>query len=91
MKKSIFEILDKAEEVMPERWEKKAIDRALKADESEKLTSFEDFKQEMEAEDSGKLSLRIAKCLHTELKQEAKEQGISLNQYISYVLASRPR
>lgn len=47
--------------------------------------------REAETEYSGKVNLRIPKSLHGDLSHEAKRQGVSLNQYISYVLASRPR
>ncbi|NMA11666.1 MAG: toxin-antitoxin system HicB family antitoxin [Chloroflexi bacterium] len=44
-----------------------------------------------EREFSGKLNVRIPKNLHRDLSLEAKTQGVSLNQYIAYVLASRKR
>ncbi|MCL2168660.1 MAG: type II toxin-antitoxin system HicB family antitoxin [Defluviitaleaceae bacterium] len=36
---------------------------------------------------SGKISLRVPKSLHKDLVQEAKKEGISLNQFILYKLA----
>jgi antitoxin HicB len=36
---------------------------------------------------SGKVLLRMPRRLHTQLAQSAKEEGVSLNQYIVYVLA----
>lgn len=36
---------------------------------------------------SGKFLLRIPKSLHKRLVEEAKREGISLNQYIIYKLA----
>lgn len=36
---------------------------------------------------SGKLNIRIPKSLHFQLSQEAKRDGVSLNQYIIYKLA----
>ena len=36
---------------------------------------------------SGKLNIRIPKSLHCQLSQEAKRDGVSLNQYIIYKLA----
>lgn len=36
---------------------------------------------------SGKLSLRIPKSLHMDLGKKADSEGVSLNQYISYLLA----
>jgi predicted RNase H-like HicB family nuclease len=38
---------------------------------------------------SGKFVLRIPKVLHRTLDREAKNQGVSLNQYIMYLLAER--
>ena len=36
---------------------------------------------------SGKISLRVPKSLHEELLTSAKQEGISLNQFILYKLA----
>lgn len=36
---------------------------------------------------SGRLNIRIPKSLHQKLSQEAKDDGVSLNQYILYKLA----
>lgn len=36
---------------------------------------------------SGKLNIRIPRSLHRRLSQEAKDDGVSLNQYILYKLA----
>ena len=36
---------------------------------------------------SGKLNIRIPRSLHQKLSQEAKADGVSLNQYILYKLA----
>ena len=36
---------------------------------------------------SGKISIRVPKTLHRDLAQDAKEEGISLNQFILYKLA----
>ena len=36
---------------------------------------------------SGKISLRVPKSLHKDLVQRAKNEGISLNQFILYKLA----
>jgi len=54
----------------------------------DELEAIAQFRKEQE---SGTLSLRIPKSLHSQLKAEAKAEGISLNQYISFVLASRTR
>ena len=44
-------------------------------------TDIEDF--------SGKFVLRIPKGLHKSLDREAKQQGVSLNQYVAHVLSER--
>lgn len=46
---------------------------------------LEDFKKSDTY--SGKLFVRIPKTLHQELAAEAKENGVSLNQYVLYKLA----
>ena len=38
---------------------------------------------------SGKFVMRVPKELHAELSRSAKVQGVSLNQYILYLLAAR--
>lgn len=38
---------------------------------------------------SGNISLRIPKSLHSDLYEESQNEGISLNQYLLYILASR--
>jgi antitoxin HicB len=38
---------------------------------------------------SGKFLMRVPKRLHAELAGAAKAQGVSLNQYVLYLLASR--
>jgi predicted HicB family RNase H-like nuclease len=40
-------------------------------------------------EKSGKIVLRLPKSLHSELADEAKREGISLNQYCLYRLARK--
>lgn len=39
---------------------------------------------------SGKLTLRIPKALHRDLDYEARKQGVSLNQYLTTLLARKP-
>lgn len=48
--------------------------------------SLEEFKRSLE-EYSGKLVLRIPRSLHRELKEAAKMEGVSLNQYMLYKLS----
>lgn len=38
---------------------------------------------------SGKFLMRVPKRLHAELSRSAKTQGVSLNQYVLFLLASR--
>ncbi|MFW6216538.1 MAG: toxin-antitoxin system HicB family antitoxin [Desulfohalobiaceae bacterium] len=38
---------------------------------------------------SGQFRLRLPKSLHQDLAQEAREQGISLNSYVLYLLSTR--
>jgi len=38
---------------------------------------------------SGKISVRVPKKLHRELTEEAKDNGVSLNQFIVYKLAKQ--
>ncbi|ADY56694.1 hypothetical protein Sgly_2407 [Syntrophobotulus glycolicus DSM 8271] len=40
-----------------------------------------------QTEYNGKISLRVPKSLHKELVEDAKKEGISLNQFILYKLA----
>jgi predicted HicB family RNase H-like nuclease len=47
---------------------------------------YEAFKQELE-ECSGKLVIRLPKSLHRALKEAAKREGVSLNQYMIYKLS----
>ncbi len=49
--------------------------------------SLEEFKRELE-DYSGKLVLRIPRSLHKSLKEAAKVEGVSLNQYMIYKLSS---
>ncbi len=45
--------------------------------------------KELEKEEySGKLQLRIPKTLHKRLSDEASKEGISLNQYLNYLLTA---
>ena len=38
---------------------------------------------------SGKFLMRVPKQLHAELSRQAKAQGVSLNQYVLYLLSKR--
>ncbi len=75
----------------------KNIDEALKTLERVKKNLFEDYLKEgisipePEAEPesifSGKFVIRIPIRLHSELVERAREQNISLNQYVNYLLS----
>lgn len=45
----------------------------------------------LDTEFSGKFTIRIAKSLHRALAGEAEYEGLSLNQYVAYILADRHR
>ena len=64
------------------------MDRAMLAQagtDDEPAVPLEEIKRVYEF--SGKLNIRIPKSLHCQLSQEAKKNGVSLNQYIIYKLA----
>lgn len=66
-----------------------AIDRAM-LEEAERendgtTVELEDYKRALEF--SGKFVIRIPKELHYKLSQKAKDNGVSLNQYITYKLS----
>jgi hypothetical protein len=42
-----------------------------------------------EANYSGRFLMRVPRHLHAELARHAKRQGVSLNQYVLYLLAAR--
>jgi len=65
------------------------LDEAIELYIEVKLSHNEPIPLPEEEEDySGKFNLRIPKSLHYSLALRAKEQGVSLNQYILYKLAS---
>lgn len=66
------------------------IDRAMLAEaeamnDGETVT-LEEFQRSV-GDYSGRLNIRIPRSLHRRLSQEAKSDGVSLNQYILYKLA----
>ena len=71
----------------PESPTKEDLDAIAKAnaEEPEDAVSLEDYK--LQREYSGRLLLRIPKELHKQLVEDAKENGVSLNQYALYKLA----
>jgi len=66
-----------------------AMDRAMiaqaQAVNDDDAIPLEKVKSELDY--SGKLNIRIPKSLHCRLSEQAKEDGVSLNQYIIYKLA----
>ena len=74
-------------EVEPDMEDLKAVKRIKNKKSGESITLAEMDKIRAEQEYSGKISLRVPKSLHRDLAQGAKEEGISLNQFILYKLA----
>ena len=72
------------EEVEPDEWDLEML-AEIDAEESSETTSIEKVKALREC--SGKISLRVPKELHQTLLENAKENGVSLNQFIVYKLA----
>jgi len=74
--------------IEPEAADLSAIYRIKEAnDTSEGITLEQMDKLRERYEYSGKISLRVPKTLHRDLAQGAKNEGISLNQFILYKLA----
>lgn len=59
---------------------------AAEAEGVDKAVSLDEFTKTLDGV-SGRLLLRIPKSLHQRLKQEAKAEGVSVNQYATYKLA----
>ena len=63
--------------------------KAIETAEAEGLESampLDDFMKDLDGV-SGRLLLRIPKSLHLRLKEEARAEGVSVNQYATYKLA----
>lgn len=71
-------------EVEPDDWDRAMLAQA-EIDDDEPAIPLEDVKSTYEF--SGRLNIRIPKSLHCKLSQDAKRDGVSLNQYIIYKLA----
>lgn len=65
--------------------EERALAQAEAMDDGTTVT-LEEFQRGI-GDYSGRLNIRIPKSLHQKLSQEAKNDGVSLNQYILYKLA----
>ena len=75
-------------EVEPDTEDLSAMKRIKKSKDTDKGISLDEMRVlKAEQEFSGKISLRVPKSLHRNLVNSAKEEGISLNQYILYKLA----
>jgi predicted HicB family RNase H-like nuclease len=76
------------QEAQPDADELKVIRRIKqRADTSEGITLDQMDKLREKQEYSGKISLRVPKTLHHDLVKGAKQEGISLNQFLLYKLA----
>ncbi|NLW71932.1 MAG: toxin-antitoxin system HicB family antitoxin [Chloroflexi bacterium] len=76
-------------EFIPDEIEKRALAElraAIASNDTEQLATLEEHRAR---EASGRLVLRMPKVLHERLQKEAKHEGVSLNQYIVYKLASK--
>lgn len=83
MNKSEFEAKLKAiPETAPDAEDKQALRRIAAA--TDKSTAPLSKTVELR---SGQISLRLPRTLHTDLAHRAELEGISLNQYILYILA----
>jgi len=72
------------EEVEPDEWDKKML-AEIDEEADDSTIPLEVVKARREC--SGKISVRVPKELHLMLLENAKENGVSLNQFIVYKLA----
>ena len=85
---SIEERINATKQVEPDQADLEAIERIENVkDTSEGITLAEMDNLRAEQEYNGKISLRVPKTLHRSLVNSAKNEGVSLNQYILYKLA----
>jgi len=71
-------------EEAPDEWDLKLLEE-IDAETDERYTPLEEIRSLREC--SGKISLRVPKELHYRLLKSAKNNGVSLNQFIVYKLA----
>jgi len=71
-------------EAEPDEWDLKML-AEIDASSDESTVPLEDIRALREC--SGKISVRVPKELHYNLLERAKENGVSLNQYMVYKLA----
>ena len=75
-------------EVEPDAEDLESIERIKQTNDTDKGISLEEMRELRAAQEyNGKISLRVPKTLHRDLVNSAKNEGISLNQYILYKLA----
>ncbi len=87
-KEEFLKRVELTETVKPDEWDLKMladIDKANDTNEGTPLKEINRIRKEREC--SGKISVRVPKELHRSLLDEAKENGVSLNQFIVYKLA----
>ena len=70
--------------VQPDEWDLKML-AEIDADDDHSTVTFEQIIARREC--NGKISVRVPKELHYTLLRNAKDNGVSLNQYIVYKLA----
>jgi len=71
-------------EVEPDEWDKEMLSE-IDEETDDSTTPLETVRARREC--SGKISVRVPKELHFTLLEKAKENGVSLNQFIVYKLA----
>jgi Uncharacterized protein encoded in hypervariable junctions of pilus gene clusters len=73
------------EEINPDEIDLKMLAEAEEIND-ETTVPYKEFIKNLE-DHSGKLSLRIPRSLHAKLKEQARLEGVSLNQYALYKLS----
>ena len=76
--------LENTPEVEPDEWDKQML-AEIDKEADDTITPLESVRAYREC--SGKISLRVPKELHFRLLEGAKDNGVSLNQFIAYKLA----
>ena len=84
MKEAMSEKLLNIPEVAPDSVDKAMLANAQVVNDGTTV-DMDDLKNALEF--SGRLNIRIPKTLHCRLSREARQDGVSLNQYIIYKLA----
>lgn len=71
-------------EIEPDEWDREIL-ASMDAETDDSTISFEVVRERRNC--SGKISVRVPKELHYTLLEDAKANGVSLNQFIVYKLA----